>query len=174
VTKKRIGHRKKEGREDNKGKMTHVNNGEKEKEMEVEVEPVRERERERETAAGSGVQHRFLASASERDGNRDYALEAAAASTSSSAAAAAAPTTTTTTITTNLEDLAFEACQNWSELHQDFFITDDELEYDDELLSLGSSSSIGNICHIATAAATAAEGLITGEQQNEQLLMEGA
>jgi len=170
VTKKRIGHRKKEGREDNKGKMTHVNNGEKEKEMEVEVEPVRERERERETAAGSGVQHRFLASASERDGNRDYALEAAAASTSS---AAAAPTTTTT-ITTNLEDLAFEACQNWSELHQDFFITDDELEYDDELLSLGSSSSIGNICHIATAAATAAEGLITGEQQNEQLLMEGA
>ncbi|XP_017014689.2 trafficking kinesin-binding protein milt isoform X2 [Drosophila takahashii] len=137
--------------------MTHVNNGETEKEM----EPVRERERERETAAGSGVHHRFLASASERDGNRNNALEAAAVSSSS----AATTTTTTRTITTNLEDLAFEACQNWSELHQDFFITDDELEYDDEL-SLGSSNSMGNI---AAANATAAE--ITGEQ-NEQLLME--
>ncbi|XP_016963641.1 trafficking kinesin-binding protein milt isoform X2 [Drosophila biarmipes] len=148
--------------------MTHVNNGMKEKEMEVEPAREPDREREREPAAGSGVHHRFLASASERDGNRDYALEAAAVSSSSTTSTSAAATT----ITTNLEDLAFEACQNWSELHQDFFITDDELEYDDELLSLGSSSSIGNMCSIATAAATAAEGLITGEQQNEQLLME--
>lgn len=136
--------------------MTHVNNGEV---MEKEMEPTGERERDRETAAGSGVHHRFLASASERDANSGNALEAAATKSK-----------TGTTIT-NLEDLAFEACQNWSDLHQDFFITDDELEYEDEL-SLGSSIG-GNIATTTTADA-AVEGLITGEHQNEQLLMEGA
>ncbi|EDW87792.1 trafficking kinesin-binding protein milt isoform X2 [Drosophila yakuba] len=135
--------------------MTHVNNGEV---MEKEMEPTGERERERdgETAAGSRVHHRFLASASERDANSGNALEAAT-------------TAKTATAITNLEDLAFEACQNWSELHQDFFITDDELEYEDEL-SLGSS--IGNIATTTTTADAASEGIITGEQQNEQLLME--
>jgi len=146
----------KKTKEINKDKMTHVNNGEV---MEKEMEPTGERERDRETAAGSGVHHRFLASASKRDANSGNALEAAATKTK-----------TGTTIT-NLEDLAFEACQNWSDMHQDFFITDDELEYEDEL-SLGSSIG-GNIATTTTADA-AVEGLITGEHQNEQLLMEGA
>ncbi|XP_016985780.1 trafficking kinesin-binding protein milt isoform X3 [Drosophila rhopaloa] len=122
--------------------MTHVN----------KVEKGMEPERERESAAGSGVHHRFLASALERDGHRD-ALESAKG-----------------TAITDLEDLAFEACQDWSQLHQDFFITDDELEYEDELSFLGSSNS--NLATGTAAAATAENGLMGGEQQNEQLLME--
>lgn len=130
--------------------MTHVNNAEGEKmEMEKEKEPWREREP---AAGSSAAQHRFLPSAAERDGNSAAAVDAAVAATTTPA-----PNATITC----LEDFAFDACQNWSQLDKDFCITDDELEYEDEL-SLGS----GTI-------AEAAESLLTGDQHNEQLLMEG-
>ncbi|XP_017023894.1 trafficking kinesin-binding protein milt isoform X2 [Drosophila kikkawai] len=132
--------------------MTHVNNAEGEMEMEKE-EQQKESWREREIAAGSSAHHRFLPSASERDGNT-AAVDAAVATT----------TTTAAMTITCLEDFAFDACQNWSQLDEDFCITDNELEYEDEL-SLGS-------CNMAEAAASAAESLLTGDQHNEQLLME--
>lgn len=129
--------------------MSHVNNAEASREMERKSE--REREEDEETmsaapAAGREVQHRFLASGSNGD------VDAAG------------------TAITCLEDFAFDACQSqatandWSQLHEEFCIEDDELEYDDELSLCSSHSAAG---------AVPMEPLTAGEQQNEQLLMEG-
>lgn len=132
--------------------MTHVNNAKASREMERVGEPEGGREREEEPAAGSEVQHRFLASGS------NEAVDAAA------------------TAITCLEDFAFEACQSqaaasgWAQLHEEFCIVDDELEYDDEL-SLCSSHSASGVP--GAGAAVPMESLTAGEHQNEQLLMEG-
>ncbi|EDV30636.1 uncharacterized protein Dana_GF14960, isoform A [Drosophila ananassae] len=131
--------------------MTHVNNAKASREMERVGEPEGGREREEEPAAGSEVQHRFLASGS------NEAVDAAA------------------TAITCLEDFAFEACQSqaaasgWAQLHEEFCIVDDELEYDDEL-SLCSSHSASGVP--GAGAAVPMESLTAGEHQNEQLLME--
>lgn len=159
--------------------MTHVNNA---KGAEVEEE-----ERELSAvivapAAGSSSAYRFLDAAESSSSGSGSASRVDAVD---SVNTAATTTTTTTTAANCLEECHFAACQtkatssssinsNW---HEDFCITDDELEYEDELLF--SSSSAG----ASTAAATPAlECALLGfgiggggerEQQNEQLLMEG-
>ncbi|SPP90038.1 Hypothetical predicted protein, partial [Drosophila guanche] len=142
--------------------MTHVNNAEGSAEREIVVEMADEQGRNRAPSAAGSIsvneQHRFLARSSKtrQDGVRDDGCCDGA----SSAADAS-------TAITCLEDFSFKACQDeattndWSQLHDNFCIMDDELEYEDELeLSVGSGS------------APAAGGGDTFEQENEQLLME--
>ncbi|XP_022234743.2 trafficking kinesin-binding protein milt isoform X2 [Drosophila obscura] len=151
--------------------MTHVNNAEGNAEREMVVEMADEQERSRApAAAGSSSlhqQHRFLASSSSSSG---ITRQEGVRREESCGGANAAGDADAATAITCLEDFAFEACQNeattndWSQLHDDFCIMDDELEYEDELeLSVGSGGA---------SAAAAGGGGDTLEQQNEQLLME--
>lgn len=151
--------------------MTHVNNG-----KGAASAPTKEMERGRQWWSAVGVapaagasEHRFLAT------------ENFSASSSRSSHVDAVDAVSATTIAEHcLEECAFIACQTKasSDWHDDFCITEDELEYEDELeLSAGCSA-------ITTAASTSAAtpaheyglptfGLGEREQQNEQLLMEG-
>lgn len=153
--------------------MTHVNN--------AKGEAVEEEERQMSAlilapAAGRSSAYRFL------DAAESSSSSASQVDAVDSVNTAATTTTTTTTAANCLEECHFAACQtkatsssdsNW---HEDFCITDDELEYEDELLFSSSSAAA------TTAAATPAlECALLGfglgggerEQQNEQLLMEG-
>lgn len=138
--------------------MTHVNNAKGAESAAAEEEA----ERQLAPAAGRSSVYRFLNAESSSSNN------------SNSAASQVDAVDSVDKTTTNcLEECHFAACQtraaNW---HEEFCITDDELEYEDELLFSTTTPSS------STAAATpalecAAAPLLLGEQQNEQLLMEG-
>lgn len=118
--------------------------------------------------AAGGSEHRFFVTEN--------------CSSSSCSRVDAVDTVDATTITTqnSLEECAFVACQTkaTSDWHDDFCMTEDELEYEDELeLSAGCTTTT---TAASTSAATPAHeyglpsfGLGEREQQNEQLLMEG-
>ncbi|TDG44215.1 hypothetical protein AWZ03_009389 [Drosophila navojoa] len=118
--------------------------------------------------AAGGSEHRFLATEN-----------CSASSSSSSHVDAVEAVSATTTAEHCLEECAFVECQTKasSDWHDDFCITEDELEYEDELeLSAGCSATT---TAASTSAATPAHeyglptfGLGEREQQNEQLLME--
>lgn len=136
--------------------MTHVNNA-----KGAESAAVEEAERQLAPAAGRSSVYRFLNA------------ESSSNNSNSAASQVDAVDSVGTTTTNCLEECHFAACQtraaNW---HEEFCITDDELEYEDELLFSTTTPSS------STAAATpalecAAAPLLLGEQQNEQLLMEG-
>lgn len=150
--------------------MTHVNNG-----KGAASAPTKEMERGRQwwsavgvAPAAGGSEHRFLST------------ENCSVSSSDSSSSHVDAVSATTTAENCLEECAFVACQTKasSDWHDDFCITDDELEYEDELeLSAGCSATT---TAASTSAATPAHeyglptfGLREREQQNEQLLMEG-
>ncbi|XP_023163030.2 trafficking kinesin-binding protein milt isoform X2 [Drosophila hydei] len=149
--------------------MTHVNNA-----KGAAAVPTKETEtgRQLRTAvsmapAAGGSEHRFFVTEN--------------CSSSSCSRVDAVDTVDATTITTqnSLEECAFVACQTkaTSDWHDDFCMTEDELEYEDELeLSAGCTTTT---TAASTSAATPAHeyglpsfGLGEREQQNEQLLME--
>lgn len=132
--------------------MTHVNNAKGAESAAAEEEA----ERQLAPAAGRSSVYRFLNAESNSTASQVDAVDSVDKTT-----------------TNCLEECHFAACQtraaNW---HEEFCITDDELEYEDELLFSTTTPSS------STAAATpalecAAAPLLLGEQQNEQLLMEG-
>lgn len=137
--------------------MTHVNNAKGAESAEVEEE------RQLEPAAGRCSAYRFL----NAEGSRNNV---------NSAASQVDAVDSVDTPTDCLEECNFAACQtraaNW---HEEFCITDDELEYEDELLfsTTTPSSSAAASTAAATPALECAAALLLGEQQNEQLLMEG-
>lgn len=137
--------------------MTHVNNAKGAESAAAEQEA----ERQLAPAAGRSSVYRFLNAESSSSNN------------SNSAASQVDAVDSVDKTTTNcLEECHFAACQTRENWHEEFCITDDELEYEDELLFSTTTPSS------STAAATpalecAAAPLLLGEQQNEQLLMEG-
>lgn len=136
--------------------MTHVNNAKGAESALAE----KEEERQLAPAAGRSSAYRFLN----------------AESNINSAASQVDAVDSVDTTTDCLEECNFVACQtraaNW---HEEFCITDDELEYEDELLfsTTTPSSSVAASTAAATPALECAAALLLGEQQNEQLLMEG-
>lgn len=143
--------------------MTHVNNAKGAESALAE----NEEERQLAPAAGRSSAYRFLNAESSSNNINSPASQVDAVDS-------------VDTTTDCLEECNFVACQtraaNW---HEEFCITDDELEYEDELLfsTTTPSSSVAASTAASTAAATpaleCAAALLLGEQQNEQLLMEG-
>lgn len=136
--------------------MTHVNNAKGAESAAAEEEA----ERQLAPAAGRSSVYRFL--------------NAESSSNNSAASQVDAVDSVDKTTTNCLEECHFAACQtraaNW---HEEFCITDDELEYEDELLFSTTTPSSSSTAAATPALECGAVPLLLGEQQNEQLLMEG-